>query len=120
MLGKTYKQFKGTVSEFCAIFYLLAKGYRPIHHSYKGHFAEVDIVAIKGEVLCLVEVKYRKTKEKAHIAIHPTQRERLQRQAQHLSDKYLLPHTRLDTILLFGHWPFIEHVENAWDSTVNF
>lgn len=120
MLGKTYKQFKGTFSEFCAIFYLLLKGYRPIHHSYKGPFAEVDIVAIKHETLCLIEVKYRKTKEKAHTAIHPTQRERLQRQAQDLSGKYGLLHTRLDAVLFFSHWPFIEHVENAWHSEVNF
>ena len=120
MLGKTYKQFKGTITENIAILYLLLKGYRPIEHSYKGGFAEVDIVAVKGQTLCLIEVKYRKKKEQAHTAIHPAQKERLQKQAQPLSAKYGLPHTRLDAVLFFGHWPFIEHVQNAWEEAVNF
>lgn len=120
MLGKTYKQFKGTLSENIAILYLMIKGYRPTHHSYKGKLAEVDVVAIKKQTLCLIEVKYRKTRHKAHLAIHPSQRQRLHRQALALSGKYGLPHTRLDAILFFSHWPFIEHVENAWDNIVNF
>lgn len=120
MRAPTYKQIKGTLAEYIAMVYLMLHGFRPIYHSYKGSYAEVDIVATKTDKLCVVEVKYRATQQAAHMAIHPAQRGRLQQQAQALQTKFDKKSNSLDVVLLFSHWPFIEYVPNAWEMPVKF
>ena len=64
--------------------------------------------------LVLVEVKYRQSLEKSHLALHPKQRKRLLRQGQQLAEtnKYF-DDARLDVMLFFKHRPFIQHIQNA-------
>ena len=107
---KITKRFKGIFGEYLAMGYFMVKGYHVLHHSYKGKFAEVDLVLLKGNILCLAEVKYRKNKESAHYAIMPAQRERLLRQAQAFLDRYPASDLRLDAFLVNPSWPFIEHI----------
>jgi putative endonuclease len=50
----------GTNAEDRAAQYLLESGYSILTRRYKGSNGELDLVAMDGEVLVIVEVKYRK------------------------------------------------------------
>ena len=105
--------FKGRFFELCARLFLRAKGYKILAKNSRTVGVEADILALKGRTLVLVEVKYRKTRGRAHHALHPKQRERLQRQAYELAQRY--PQTeavRLDVVLFFSHAPFVEYIKN--------
>jgi len=49
----------GRKGEQLAVNYLLKKGYKIIEKNYRYLKAEVDIIALKGEVLVAIEVKTR-------------------------------------------------------------
>ena len=57
----------------------MAKGYRILGFRLKTPQAEIDLLAKKGEVLAVVEVKSRTTIEAALDAVTYDQRERLRR-----------------------------------------
>lgn len=108
------KKIKGHIGEILAASLLFLKGYRLLAMNFKGGFAEVDIIALKGSALVLVEVKVRQTESAAHLAIHPDQRKRLLKQAQVLQRRYKAEELRLDAILVFGQWPFMRHLKQAF------
>lgn len=49
----------GTWGEAQAAAYLRAHGYTLLAHSYRCRFGEIDLIACKGNLLCMVEVKLR-------------------------------------------------------------
>ena len=106
---------KGKIAEFLATWCLLSKLYKIKHKNIRSSLAEADIVAIKQHTLVIVEVKYRGTRESAHRAIRPTQKNRLLRKALELQEKCECDEIRLDAVLVFPHWPFVEHVKRAWE-----
>ena len=57
------KNISGKFGEAYAAKYLEENGYKIIRRNYKTKIAEIDIVAMDGDVLCFVEVKTRKNKE---------------------------------------------------------
>lgn len=57
------KNISGKFGEMYAAKHLEKNGYKIIRRNYKTKLAEIDIVAMDGEVLCFVEVKTRKNKE---------------------------------------------------------
>lgn len=55
-----YSQAEGILAEYKATEYLKEKGYRIIAQNYSApKVGELDIVAMKGRTLAVVEVKYR-------------------------------------------------------------
>lgn len=107
------KRAKGRFFEFCARQLLRLKGYKILATNRRTIGVETDILALKGHTLVLVEVKYRQSRDKAHVAIHPKQQERLQRQAHELAHRYpQVDAVRLDVVLFFPHAPFVEYIEN--------
>ena len=50
----------GRAYEERAAHFLEQKGYRILARNYSTRYGEIDLVAQEGEVLCFVEVKYRK------------------------------------------------------------
>jgi putative endonuclease len=67
----------GHSAEWIAAAWLIVKGYRILGFRLKAPGAEIDILAQKGSVLAVVEVKRRRTAEQAQQALSPSQRERL-------------------------------------------
>lgn len=67
----------GHSAEWIAAVWLIVKGYRILGFRLKAPGAEIDILAQKGSVLAVVEVKRRRTTEQAQQALSPGQRERL-------------------------------------------
>lgn len=110
---KISKRLTGSVGEKIALIYLWRKGYRPLDQNIRGPRAEVDLLCIKGDTLVLVEVKVRRSQLAAHSAIHHTQLGRLQQQAQAWEGRFGAKTTRLDAVLVYPTWPFIEHIRNV-------
>ncbi len=54
------KRQTGRDYERQAALFLEEKGYRILACNYGTRYGEIDLVALEGEVLCFVEVKYRR------------------------------------------------------------
>lgn len=57
-LGNDYERLAGK--------YLESQGYRILEYNFYSHTGEIDIVAMHGEYLVFVEVKYRKDNGKGY------------------------------------------------------
>ena len=102
------------VFEWLARQLLRLKGYKILSHNKNCGGVEIDILARKKRTLILVEVKYRQSRDKAHMALHPAQRRRLHRQGlQLVDDNTYFEDARLDVVLFFPHRPFVQHIQNA-------
>ena len=75
-LGRTAHK-AGHASEWLAAAWLMARGYQVLGFRLKTRGGEIDILARRGEVLAVVEVKRRPTLAQALIALTPDQYDRL-------------------------------------------
>lgn len=73
--GRSFRQGHG--GEWIAALWLMLKGYQILAFRLKGRAGEIDILARRGGVLAVVEVKRRATMEAALLALSPTQHARL-------------------------------------------
>jgi len=100
---------------FCAL-WLMAKGYRILGFRLKTPQGEIDLLARKGGVIAVVEVKRRTSLRAALEAVTWRQRERLVRAAQTLTSRrpsLAGAAIRLDLIALApGRLP--RHIADAW------
>ena len=69
----------GRLAEVLAALWLMLHGWRILGFRLKTPAAEIDILARRGRVLAVVEVKSRPTMEGALAAVSPVQAERLRR-----------------------------------------
>jgi putative endonuclease len=69
----------GRRGEVLAVVWLMARGYRILGFRLKAPQAEIDILAKRGEVLAVVEVKSRTSLEVALETVTLDQRDRLRR-----------------------------------------
>ncbi len=107
----------GRRAEAWAAVWLMAKGYRILGFRLRTRLGEIDLLAQKGRVLAVVEVKSRTTLDAALAAVTPEQRDRLRRAGQaaagarpRLKDLAV----RLDLIALApGRLP--RHRPDAWN-----
>ena len=65
--------------------WLMAKGWRILGFRLKTPEGEIDILARRGQVLAVVEVKTRPTVEAALAAVSPAQQARLRRAGEALA-----------------------------------
>lgn len=106
----------GRWAEVVAAAWLMAKGWRILGFRLKTREAEIDLLARRGGVLAVVEVKSRATLEAALAAVTADQRERLRRAGSALAarrpDLCGLA-VRLDMVALApGRRP--RHIPEAW------
>lgn len=106
----------GRRAEVWAALVLLLSGYRILGFRLRTRQGEIDLLALKGRVLAVVEVKSRLTAQAALEAVRPDQRQRLRRAGARLilSRPSLKDCTlRLDLMVLSpGRWP--RHIPDAW------
>jgi len=104
----------GRRAEVIAALWLLAKGYRILGFRLRTPQGEIDLLAARGDVLAVVEVKIRATLDAALEAVTPDQRRRLRRAGAQLAARRRRPlRVRLDLIALApGRWP--RHIPDAW------
>ncbi len=107
---------KGLGAEALCRWVLRLKGYRILATRYRSPLGEIDIVAVRGAVLALVEVKARPTRAEASEAITPHQQKRLARAAALFLSRH--PHFAHHTVrfdaMLATPWRWPHHIENAW------
>jgi putative endonuclease len=122
-LGEKARQARGAAArasgrrgEVLAAIWLMAKGYRILGFRLKTRQAEVDLLALKGGVLAVVEVKRRTTLLAALETVSLDQRERLRRAGAALAASRPAlagAAVRLDLIALApGKLPM--HIPDAW------
>lgn len=77
----------GRGAEWIAALLLMCKGYQILGFRLRTREGEIDLLAKRGKVLAVVEVKRRATLEDALEALGPMQQQRLLRAARALRDK---------------------------------
>jgi putative endonuclease len=110
-------RISGRRAEWTAALWLMLKGYRILGFRLKTPQGEIDLLAVKGPVLAVVEVKRRGSLEEALECVEAEQRERLRRagraiaaRRRGLQDKAV----RLDLVALApGRTP--RHIAGAWN-----
>jgi putative endonuclease len=106
----------GRRAEVWAAVWLMLKGYRILGFRLKTPQAEIDLLAQKGQVLAVVEVKSRTSLANALEAVGQDQRERLRRAGRTLAARRPAlkdAAVRLDLIALApGKLP--RHSPDAW------
>lgn len=80
-MKKTLKHKKaynfGIFAEKIVLLYLFLKGYKILFWRYKTYFGEIDIIAKKGKMLAIIEVKARKSKAQIDEILSPKQISRI-------------------------------------------
>lgn len=118
MNNRRRNQRRGIVAEYLALVYLMLKGYRPVAMRYKTPVGEVDLVVRKGSTLVFVEVKARKTRDAAAMAIHGKNQLRVVRAAQY----FLAAHPDMATlqvrfdVCLIAWYRMPHHMPHAFDA----
>jgi putative endonuclease len=106
----------GRRGEVLGAIWLMAKGYRILGFRLKTPQGEIDLLAQKGGVLAVVEVKLRVSRDVALAAVGQTQRARLRRAGEAFAARRPSLRgaaIRLDLLALApGRWPC--HIPDAW------
>lgn len=109
-------RLSGRRAEIWAAIWLMAKGYRILGFRLKTPIAEIDLLALRGGTLAVVEVKSRTNLEVALETVTFDQRDRLRRAgAQLAANRPGLKGcgVRLDLVALApGRLP--RHIPDAW------
>lgn len=112
----------GNIGESEARRYLQHHGYRILDRNARLGRGELDIVALRGEIVVFVEVKAHHNRESALLAVHEDKCARLKSAAQMwlaLHPRYASLQCRFDLIIITPRvgltaWlgPCIEHMED--------
>ncbi|MGZ8363400.1 MAG: YraN family protein [Caulobacteraceae bacterium] len=109
----------GRRQEWLAALLLMARGYRILGFRLQTPAGEIDVLAVKGQVLAVVEIKSRSTIALALEAVSPAQLDRLRRAAASIAAKRSALRSlsiRLDLMVFArGAWP--RHIRDAWNTT---
>jgi len=109
-------RLSGRRAEVVAALWLMAKGYRILGFRLKTPQAEIDLLAQRGGVLAVVEVKRRMTLLNALEAVGHDQRQRLRRAGAAIAARRASLQgatVRLDLVALApGGLP--RHIPDAW------
>jgi putative endonuclease len=107
---------RGRRAEALAAWWLRLKGYRILARDFRAPGGEIDLIARRGRVLALVEVKARPTLDQAREALTPRQRGRIERAATIFLQRHRALSgldLRFDVVLLAPkRRP--HHMEDAW------
>lgn len=109
----------GRRAEWLAAVWLMLKGYRILARDVRLAVGEIDIIARRGGVLAIIEVKARRGKGAAQ-ALSLRQRRRIARAA----DCYLAGQPALSALavrfdlIIVGHWRLPKHLEGAWSANI--
>lgn len=109
---------RGRLAELWCRCHLRLRGWRILARDWRCPAGEIDIIARRGSVVAVIEVKSRRDPAIAAAALGARQRRRIARAAE----AFLL--TRPDLaglavrfdVMLVGRWPLPRHLSGAWRS----
>jgi putative endonuclease len=117
-LRGTAARQSGRAAEWRAALLLMLKGYRILGFRLRTPQGEIDLLALRGRTLAVVEVKQRKDIATALECVSHEQRERLRRAGRTLAQRRKSLKdvvVRLDLIAMApGSWP--RHIPDAWQT----
>ncbi|MBC2884243.1 YraN family protein [Ochrobactrum sp. CM-21-5] len=70
--------FRGHSAERIAAFTLILKGFRIVARRYRTRLGEIDLIARRGNLVLIVEVKARTSIEAAQLAVTPQAMRRIE------------------------------------------
>ncbi|WP_439817800.1 YraN family protein [Zavarzinia sp. CC-PAN008] len=105
----------GRWAEAAAAWTLRLRGWRILARNLKAGGVEVDILARRGRVLAVVEVKLRPDRTAGLEAVDPRKRQRLERAAAALGrdPRWSGLDVRFDVVVVTP-WAWPHHVADAW------
>lgn len=111
----------GAVAELLCRLILRLKGYRVLASRLRTKVGEIDILAERGSVLAIIEVKARSTEDAALSAVSKSQQKRLERAALWVQrrDRRLADHYLRFDLFAVAYWRIPRHIQNAWTSNLN-
>lgn len=106
----------GMIAEYLCMLLLLCKGYTLLERRHRNRGGELDIIAVRGNIIAFIEVKARTDKTAALESITADKRRRLARAA----DAFIATHfiyaqhgLRFDVMMVTSRWK-IHHLKDAW------
>jgi putative endonuclease len=110
------RERKGRRAENAAALWLQLKGYRILDRRARTPACEIDLIAVKKNMLVFIEVKSRRTQDAALESVTPQLRRRLEQAARiWVTSRHKLQNHlwRFDIVLLSpGRFP--RHMRDAW------
>lgn len=125
-LKKKKKAYRwGQGAEWLSILFLILKGYRILARRFKCKSGEIDLIARKGNVICFIEVKARKTRQEALNAVSAKQQQRIIKAAEWYLVRNIYGKNdnrqgfscRFD-LMAVEPWGLPTHVKDAWRTEV--
>lgn len=109
----------GKLGEELAVKYLIEKGYKILERNWRNRHKEIDIVAMDGDELVIVEVKTRRNDDfgEPFLAVtRPKQRLLISAANSYIYRNGLDVSTRFDiiSIVFKDDEPVIDHIEDAF------
>ncbi|MBP7253311.1 MAG: YraN family protein [Alphaproteobacteria bacterium] len=106
----------GWCAELLSCVSLWCQGFRVLGWRLRTALSEVDIVARRGAVVALIEVKARQDATAAALALSATQRGRITRAARLVLAHWpqLVKATFCFDVMLVTPWHWPQHQPNAW------
>ncbi len=107
---------RGIAAEWLAVWYLRLRGWRIVARRWRSPQGEIDLVAKRGGVLAVIEVKSRAEFETAAFALAPRQRRRIVRAASSFLQRrpdFAGLALRFDLFLVVP-WRAPRHIAGAW------
>lgn len=107
----------GLRAERIAAAWLLLKGYRILARRYAVAGGEIDLVALRRDVVAFVEVKARGSLESALDTISPTKRRRIERAVRHwlVRNPWAVGRVLRADAIFIAPWRRPRHLENAFE-----
>ena len=114
-MKRQQREFMGRRAEDMACEWLIGRGWQILDRRRKTPLGEVDIVAMDGNCLVFVEVKWRKSADNLTEAVPDTNFARIAAAGEILAGDYVdgMTDRRIDVVLLAPGAP-IRHIANAW------
>ncbi|RYG61820.1 MAG: hypothetical protein EON60_02145 [Alphaproteobacteria bacterium] len=110
---RLHPHLRGFMAEKLALIVYMAHGWLPVY-SHRRQLAQTDLTLARGTTLILVEVKYRTSQGRGHLAVRPEQKQRLERQMRLLAGKYPGYSLRIELFLVFPHKPFWQRISHPY------
>jgi putative endonuclease len=116
LLRRKRAQRGGRAAEWLCLWHLRLRGWRIVAHGWRCPSGEIDILARRGNVLAVIEVKSRGEIAAAASALTPRQRRRIARAAEaFLSSRPDLASLDLRfDLMLVARLRFPHHWPGAW------
>jgi len=107
----------GVIAEYIAMIFLFLKGYRIVRHRYRNKLGEIDIIALKKDLILAIEVKARRKILKIDGLLGVKQQNRIKRSILLFAKNHKIAKNksiRFDLIVV-NNLLKIKHIKGFWN-----